>query len=226
MRPFEIVETMSALKSHYPDARTLINVAHEGGRQARIIIAQLWLTEGIPFAFSECPALYDSIRSWLGTKLDVHAKEISILGSARLGESLNPKKIGTPFNKASDLDLFVVSGKLFNQLRNEFNIWSNDYESGVIKPRHGREKGYWMDNKKRGPKLIDRGFIDAKMIPTWNRYQMSQKTANCMWQLVEKLNSTANSPKPREASIRCYNNWSSLIKCISFNLHHLVPPLR
>lgn len=222
MKPFEIVESMSALKSHYPDARTLMNAAHEGGCQARVAIAQLWLTEGIPFAFSECPALYDSIRSWLSTKLDVHAKKISILGSARLGESLNPKKIGTPFNKASDLDLFVVSGRLFNQLRNEFNVWSNDYESGVINPRHEREKIYWMDNKKRGPKVIDLGFIDAKMIPALNRYQMSQRTANCMWQLVEKLKSTANSPKPQRASIRCYNNWSSLIERISFNLHCLV----
>ena len=226
MKPFEIVESMSALKSHYPDARTLINAAYKGGWQARVAIAQLWLTEGIPFAFSECPALYDSIRSWLSTKLDVHAKEISIVGSARLGESLNPKKIGTPFNSASDLDLLVVSGSLFNQLQNEFNVWSNDYESGVIKPRHDPEKSYWMDNKKRGPKIIDRGFIDAKMIPYWNRYQMSQRTANYMWQLVEKLKSTANSPKPQKASIRCYKNWSSLIKRISFNLHCLVDPPR
>ena len=209
---------MSALKSHYPDARTLINAAHEGGRQARVAIAQLWLTEGIPFAFSECPALYASIRSWLGTKLDVHAKEISIVGSARLGESLNPKKIGTPFNKESDLDLFVVSGRLFNQLRNEFNIWSNDYESGVIKPRDEQEKEYWMDNKKRGPKIIARGFIDAKMIPNWNRYQTSQKTADCMWRLVEKLKSTTNSPKPPMASIRCYVDWNSAVKQISLNL--------
>ncbi len=209
---------MSALKSHYPDARTLINAAHEGGWQARVAIAQLWLTEGIPFAFSECPALYASIRSWLGTKLDVHAKEISIVGSARLGESLNPEKIGTPFNKESDLDWFVVSGRLFNQLRNEFNVWSNDYESGVIKPRYEKEKSYWMKNKERGMEVIDRGFIDAKMIPTWDRYQTSQRTANCMWQLVEKLKSTANSPKPPMASIRCYNDWDSAVKQISLNL--------
>ena len=218
MKPFEIVESMSALKSHYPDARTLINAAHEGGRQARVALAQLWLTEGIPFAFFECPALYDSIRSWLGTKLDVHAKEISIVGSARLGESLNPKKIGTPFNKESDLDWFVVSGRLFNQLRNEFNVWSNDYESGVIKPRHEKEKSYWMKNKERGMEVIDRGFIDAKMIPTWDRYQTSQRTADCMWRLVEKLKSTANSPKPPRASIRCYVDWDSAVKQISLNL--------
>lgn len=220
MKPFEIVESMSALKSHYPDARTLINAAYKGGWQARVAIAQLWLTEGIPFAFSECPALYDSIRSWLSTKLDVHAKEISIVGSARLGESLNPEKIGRPFNKESDLDLFVVSGRLFNQLRNEFNVWSNDYEFDVVNPRNDREKKYWMDNKKRGPEIIDRGFIDAKMIPTLNRYQMSQKTANCMWQLVEKLKSTANSPKPQEASIRCYVDWDSVVRQISLNLCH------
>ncbi len=226
MKPFEIANPIATLRGPYPDAKTLLDTAHKGGREVQIALAQLWLTEGIPFAFTECPALYDSIRSWLGTKLDVHAKEISIAGSARLGESLKPKKIGTPFNKASDLDLFVVSGKLFNQLRNEFNVWSNDYESGVIKPRHDKEKGYWMENKKRGPKLINLGFIDAKMIPTWNRYQMSQKTAHSMWELVEKLKSTANSPKPQRASIRCYNNWSSLIERISLNLHCLVAPPR
>ena len=209
---------MAVLQNPFPDARTLLDIAHIGGQEARIALAQLWITEGIPFAFVECPVLYDSVRSWLGAKLNVHAKEISITGSGRIGESINPRKIGKPFDAKSDLDLFVVSGKLFNLFRVEFHRWADDYERGEVRPRGKQAEKYWKDNKARGPKVIGMGFIDAKMIPSWNRYQMSQRTANCMWQLVEKLKFTNKGPKPSRASVRVYADWDSLVKRISYNL--------
>ncbi len=218
MKPFKIIEPMADLQNPFPGALTLLHVAHIGGKEARIALAQLWITEGIPFAFADCPVLYDSVRSWLGARLNVHAKEISITGSGRIGESLDPRKIGKPFDDNSDLDLFVVSGKLFNLFRDEFNRWAEDYERGSVWPRNEREVGYWKEHRVRGPKVIRRGFIDAKMIPSWNRYEMSQKTANYMWQLVEKLKFTNKGPKPSRASVRLYADWDSLVKSISYNL--------
>ena len=221
MSPFEIIESLADFQNPFPGALTLLHVARLGGREARIALAQLWMTEGIPFAFVECPVLYDSVRLWLGKRLNVHAKEISITGSGRTGESLNPQRTGKPFDAKSDLDLFVVSGKLFNLFRDEFSRWAEDYERGVVWPRHEGEEKYWKDHKARGPKVIQKGFIDAKMIPTWKRYQMSQRTANCMWQLVEKLKLTGKGPKPLRASVRIYADWDSLINRISYNLRSL-----
>lgn len=209
---------MADLQNPFPGALTLLNVARIGGKEARIALAQLWITEGIPFVFAECPVLYDSVRSWLGARLNVHAKEISMTGSGRIGESINPRNIGRPFSATSDLDLFVVSNKLFTQFQDEFHQWSEDYECGDVLPRNWWEEKYWKDHKERGPRVIRRGFIDAWMIPSRNVYQMAQRTANCMWQLVEKLRLTDKGPKPSRASIRVYADWESLVKCISYNL--------
>ena len=75
MKPFGVPESCADLKSTCLSARTLRAAAH-GGKEARVTLAQLWMTEGIPFVFSECPAVYESIRIWLGRELGIHAKQI------------------------------------------------------------------------------------------------------------------------------------------------------
>lgn len=154
MEPFRIAASLAKLTDPYVSATALLQAARVGGEQARVGIARLWLSEGIPFAFRNCPAIYESVRSWLSTRLDVHAKEINLTGSARLGSSIAPGKIGKPFDDASDLDLFIVSEVLFGRLKEDFLRWSFDLESGAAKPRNDREAGFWADNSVRGQNLI------------------------------------------------------------------------
>ena len=127
----------------------MLDAADRGGEQARIALVRLWLSEGIPHAFRECPAVYESVRSWLSTRLDVHAKEIGIVGSARLGASLGPKKLGKTFSADSDLDLVIVSKGLFEKLREEFCQWSLAFESGAVAARNPTEEKYWQENNRR-----------------------------------------------------------------------------
>ena len=61
MKPFGVPDSCVDLKCMRLSAHTL-RAAARGGKDARITLAQLWITEGIPFAFAECPAVYDSIR--------------------------------------------------------------------------------------------------------------------------------------------------------------------
>ena len=105
MEPFKSPDSLKELTSPYPDPQDLLEAAHSGGEPARIALAQLWLSEGIPYAFRCCPAIYESVRSWLSAQLGVHAKEISMVGSARLGKSPAPEKLGDPFDENSDLDI-------------------------------------------------------------------------------------------------------------------------
>ena len=97
MYPFRIATPLAKLSDQYPDAKSVVDAASEGGEQARIALARLWLSEGIPFAFRKCPALYEAVRTWLSSRLAVEAKAINLTGSARLGSSLSPKKLGKPF---------------------------------------------------------------------------------------------------------------------------------
>ena len=218
MEPFRIASTLLKLSDPYPDPIALLDAAHKGGEQARIALARLWLSEGIPYAFRDCPAMYESVRSWLSNFLNVHAKEISVIGSARLGASLSPKKLGKPFDSSSDLDIFIVSKDLFDTLREEFRRWSFDFESCRLKASNDLEEGFWRDNNTRGPKLIHKGFIDQKMIPNRQEYPTTKTISQAMWLLVEKLKITQNAPKTKHASVRCYSSWDSFVRQICLNL--------
>ena len=208
MEPFEFSSSLAAMTDRYPVAEHILKALCEGRTEDRLAIARQWLSEGIPFAFQECPAIYESLRSWLSRKLDVEAKEISLTGSARLGSSLKNKNFGRAFRPESDLDLFIVSKKLFQSMCDDFLRWSSDFQNECILPENNKEKRYWPDNNRRGPNLIKRGFMDSWMVPTRGGYD-SKKIHQTMWKLREKLRATENAPKISKASLRCYKSWKS-----------------
>lgn len=218
MEPFKIAAPLADLTDHYPSAHDVLKVAHTGGEQAKIALARLWLSEGIPFAFKECPGIYESVRTWLSGRLSVDAKSINISGSARLGTSLSPAKIGKKFNEKSDLDIFIVSSVMFEKLCNEFNSWSFDFENGRAEPKNNREADFWRDNNYRGVKLIQRGFLDSKMVPNLKNYNTIKEINNSMWLLVNKLNITDGAPKIKDASVRCYRSWDAYIRQVILSI--------
>lgn len=218
MEPFRVPSPLINLTNPYANADVILGVARDGGEQARIGLARLWLSEGIPFAFKEVPALYESVRTWLAVRLDVHAKEISLTGSARLGSSIVPGKAGKVFNEGSDLDWFVVSQGLFDRIKEEFLRWSFEYESRGVRPPNETAAKCWLDNNSRGPSLIHRGFIDSWMVPNLPAYTTTMRISQSMWLLVEKLRLTPNAPHPSRASIRCYSSWSSYVQQMCINL--------
>lgn len=63
---------------------------------------------------------YDRFKRYVAKKLDVHYNNIGIAGSAKLGFSLNPTKNYKAFNDKSDLDIIVVSQKLFNEFWEQY----------------------------------------------------------------------------------------------------------
>ena len=68
------------------------------GQREKAILARLWISEGIPFAFRKCPGLYGEVRDSLAKGLELDAKQISVVGSGRLGYSLAPKRWGTAYD--------------------------------------------------------------------------------------------------------------------------------
>ena len=222
MRSFNVKYPLEKLVEHYPHPKLLLEVAREGGEEAQGVIARLWLSEGIPSVFLPCPAVYDTMRYWLGKCLEVHPKEIGLVGSAHLGKSLDPCKIGADFipNK-SDLDLFVVSENLFERLKTDFFAWSCDFKNGRINPHEGERMHHWKSNYKDVPSNIKRGFIDAHKIPSRLEYPTAQKVQLTMEHLVKRLKRTHNSPSPGHASIRCYDSWDSFVQQKSVNLRDI-----
>ena len=209
MKPFDLSPSLAALRDHYPTARDIQGVVRNGTPSDRVIIARQWLSEGIPYAFRSCPAIYESLRSWLSHRLSIAAKEVSVTGSARLGCSLSPTKIGKSFGSRSDLDLFVVSEELFQSICDDFCRWLSDFRNGNLTPKNDNERRYWHDNGLRGPTLVQRGFMDSWMIPNREAYKTTRRINSALWMVKKKLDLTEHAPAVRKATLRCYESWNS-----------------
>jgi hypothetical protein len=219
MRAFDVSPALEPLREVYPSAEAILAAAREGDRDARYAIARLWLSEGIPHSFKTRPSLYESLRRWLARRLEVQAKEITLVGSGRQGFSLSPgPDLGRPFGEHSDLDLTVVSKSLFQRLEAAFVRWNADYSAGSIAPRHERERALWEANREAVPSGLTRGFIDPHKIPTWNRYPESQMIGQALYEAHEKLKVTPDAPAVRKLSVRVYFDWDSFVRQVAINL--------
>src|SRR4029077_2344964 len=152
MQPFSVAAEFLQLKDTYPDPGQLTRAARVANFYEHEGLVRLWLSEGIPFAFREFPGLYEVVRGWLGSKLGIHPKTITLIGSARIGYSLAPHPaFGRAFSAKSDLDFAVVSESLFSTLSASVTKWRNDVGVGTVKPRNSREQSFWSDNLSRLP---------------------------------------------------------------------------
>jgi hypothetical protein len=221
MRPFEISTAIQSIRDIYPEALEILSVVSKSPHAEIEAIVRLWLSEGIPFAFKDLPALYEVIRAWIASRLSVHPKEITLIGSGRQGSSLaSPPNTGKPFDKESDLDWSVISEPLFIKCSYEFNNWADDYENNQVHPRNEAEKKYWLGNLALCRSTIKRGFIDSNKIPTWDRYPISQLIGNTMWQVKAKSHLTNRSPLFRKSSLRIYKDWSCFVRQLVRNLEN------
>ena len=210
---------LAALRCAYPAAEDVLKAVSLGQRE-REVVARLWVSEGIPFAFRECPALYEEARTWLAEKLGLDPKEISLRGSGRLGYSLNPRRWGEAYDpQSSDLDVFAVSKRLFDGLRCDFKRWSYDYDNDASVTGSKRERQHWRANRQEGPKNIARGLLDSWRVPNRPAYPFFSNTNNRLADLRTKLLQADAGPKPKKKlTLRCYRDWRSYERQASINL--------
>lgn len=224
MQPFNISAHFAKFNDIYPTAKDIVRLSAAGGDAARVAIARLWMSEGIPFAFRHMPALYEQIRAWLAVRLAVDPKEITLVGSARIGQSLSADRLGAPFSNQSDLDFTTVSSALFERLRAEFNAWAVAYETDAISPKNTRERRFWDDNLARGPNVLERGFFDSRMIPLLDPYPVARGISQSMYLLRRKLEVTIGAPQVRDADLRAYRDWNAYARQMARSLAQLREP--
>lgn len=219
MKPLIVEDHLLKLRDQHPSPGAFRDAIDSGSRISRDSLVRLWLTEGIPFAFRECPVVYEASRGWLGWRLELCPKDITLLGSARIGFSLSPPpEYGRAFNAKSDLDLSVISEALFRRMVETFNQWHDDYARSAVQPRNQTEQKYWDDNISFGLRNVRKGFLNSDKIPTLNRYPVAQTLNQAMWQLKRKLELTPGAPNPSKVSVRVYSSWRALVSRVSFNL--------
>jgi len=218
-QPFTINPSLSKLTYPFPSADEIQKVLSGGTRRDRHIVICLWLTEGAPFAFRKCPAIYEVVRGWLAHRLEIDSKQITLIGSARIGFSLAPPpEYGKSFNNRSDLDFSIISVEYFSRLSSTFNQFFSDYEQGKVVPRTDKQKKLWQANIDFGERNIPRGFFDANKLPNYDQYPLVQQINHSMWVLLKRLEITPDVPRVERASVRVYRDWQSFIDRVSLNL--------
>ncbi len=222
-RPFVAKPRLSNLPNPFPTPDQLRDALRNGTRGDREIFVRLWLSEGVPFSFRNCPALFEDLRGWLGNRLDVHPKEITLIGSGRIGFSLaGGIKYGKEFGDDSDLDFSVVSHSLFSLLTQSYYQYVDDYYSRRIVPSGEKEAELWKENINVCGKNIRRGFLDVNKIPNRRSYPVVRNIMISMWFLDKRLKETPEAPPITHSSVRIYRCWSSFIDQVSLNLCYVL----
>src|SRR4030042_6491735 len=80
-------------------------------------VVQEHIFTGIPYVFRSWPEGFENLRSHLCDNLGISRREnVEVVGSARVGFSLDPGNFGIAFSATSDIDIVVVDDNLFDKV--------------------------------------------------------------------------------------------------------------
>jgi len=104
---------------------------------------------GEAYAFSDNPDRYRSFRNEIGLKLSILENRIRLVGSGKLGFSLNKDHLLQRFCRESDLDLVVIAAEIFDaatlellQNSRELTLAGADEKHRLRKTRENVFNGY------------------------------------------------------------------------------------
>jgi len=107
-------------------------------------VVQKYIFKGNPFIVLFNPGIENIISFHLHSKLGLSEKNISIVGSAKIGFSLNPDTFPRRFTDRSDIDIVVVDKELFDKVWFIMLEWNYPRKGKLIEPDWGWSK------KRRG----------------------------------------------------------------------------
>ena len=90
-----------------------------------LAIVQGYITHGSPFVFMGDEKKYYSLKKIIADYFKLNPLSIIMIGSAKLGFSINPLQLWKPFNDESDFDMVIISDGIFRKFWGElldFNI--------------------------------------------------------------------------------------------------------
>jgi hypothetical protein len=101
-----------------------------------------YLFTGVPYIFEDNTPAYTRFRRVVARALNVGTADVGIVGSARTGFSLSPGKPFEPFGPSSDVDVLVVSERLFDM------SWMEILSAGS-RVMTGTERRYIQEHRER-----------------------------------------------------------------------------
>lgn len=108
------------------------------------IVAE-YVFSGIPFVFRNQPDSLDALRQHLSEALRFTPKNILVVGSAKIGFSLNPDRFPRQFLASSDIDVLVVDTRLFDKIWTTVLKWHYPRKGSPL----GGQDAPWMRNMRK-----------------------------------------------------------------------------
>lgn len=108
-------------------------------------VVQQHVFEGVPFVFREKPESSAILTKHICQALNVPEQNVRIVGSAKVGFSLNPDSFPRQFSEASDIDVIVVSDRLFDMVWITLLRWH--YPRRLLDL--GRSEGGWARSRRK-----------------------------------------------------------------------------
>lgn len=82
--------------------------------QSRYELVDQQVLRGVPHVFEHAPRGYQLMKRAVARALGIATADVAVVGSAQSGFSLDPNRFPAAFRKDSDVDVVVVSDKLFD----------------------------------------------------------------------------------------------------------------
>ena len=168
------------------------------------------LLQGPVFYFGKDYKKYFHFRNRLSEKLNVHTNDIAIVGSARLGFSLNQEKSGKSFDKDSDIDVAVVSKNLFERAWSELiSIGEKKFYELLPKER---------SNLRECQSDIYWGYISPDRVPGGTGF------SRWWWAIFEELSDCSEYEK-RKIRGRLFESWKRAQMHYCYSIQKLLKTL-
>jgi len=86
-------------------------------------VVDQYLFRGTPFAFRTSHASYDFLVELLANNLGLSADSITMVGSGRIGFSLDPDRVGAPFSVRSDRTSLLLARECLTRHGSTCSVW-------------------------------------------------------------------------------------------------------
>lgn len=189
-----VCPSIEAIKSTHISAEEFIKLYRSTDSELdRKLLLRHVIRFNTPYVFKARPLIYEQVKNYLADRLGLEVSEVLIIGSAKTGFSMSPNEYGKAFSEKSDLDFTIVNNNLFQQLKDEYNIWRNLYvNEKSITPNNETERKYWNENIKVVGNNINNGFIDPRKLPNRKCCPKVKDINDSMWLITERLKSIFN----------------------------------
>jgi hypothetical protein len=133
--------------------------------------------------FGECaviaPDEYYRLRTAVSQEFSLHTNDVLVVGSGKLGFSIAPTKQFRLFGETSDLDVVIVSDRLFDL------IWKDVYQ-------YSAQGGYW-ENFGDFRKYMFQGWIRPDKLPPDHKFSFGKQ----WWEFFNRLSASRGFSVPR-----------------------------